>query len=251
MNEAVKTLDGWYSIHDFRIIDWLNWREASSTTREQALEEFKSFLADLDITKKMGEGDQILYSIVGQKADFVLFLLRPTLEELNAIEMRFNKLAISNYLLPAYSYVSVVELSNYLATHLAGDEDPYENKIIQSKLYPELPAKKHFCFYPMNKKREGNDNWYMLPLKDRQSLISDHGKIGRSYAGKVQQIITGSIGFDDYEWGVTLFSDDALEFKYIVTEMRFDESSARYAEFGPFFIGNLLQATDLTDYFSL
>lgn len=103
----------------------------------------------------------------------------------------------------------------------------------------------------MSKKRDGADNWYMLPMEERQKLIRDHGLIGRSYAGKVQQIIGGSIGFDDYEWGVTLFSDDALEFKRIVTEMRFDEASARYAEFGSFFIGNLLPSENLSKLFTI
>jgi chlorite dismutase len=93
----------------------------------------------------------------------------------------------------------------------------------------------------MDKRRQGNDNWYMLPMEDRRSLMRSHGMIGRQYAGKVKQIITGSVGFDDYEWGVTLFSDDVLQFKKLVYEMRFDEVSARYGEFGSFFVGNILQ----------
>jgi chlorite dismutase len=164
-------------------------------------------------------------------------LVRPTMEELNEIETEFNKTKLAEFTIPTYSYVSVVELSNYLP---AG-EDPYENPQIQARLYPTLPKASHVCFYPMDKRRQGNDNWYMLPMEERRSLMRSHGMIGRQYAGKVKQIITGSVGFDDYEWGVTLFADDVLQFKKLVYEMRFDEVSARYGEFGSFFVGNLLK----------
>jgi chlorite dismutase len=97
----------------------------------------------------------------------------------------------------------------------------------------------------MNKKREGSDNWYMLSMEERRNFMRNHGMIGRQYAGKVKQIITGSVGLDDWEWGVTLFADDALQFKKLVYEMRFDETSARFAEFGEFFVGNLLDAGKL------
>ncbi|EUJ33500.1 heme peroxidase [Listeria floridensis FSL S10-1187] len=251
MNEAVQTLDGWYCLHDFRSVDWTSWRELSESDRKRILTEFDQFLAELEITKTIGEGEQTLYTIVGQKADFVFFLLRSTLEELNAIENRFNKLEIADFFIPTYSYVSVVELSNYLAAHMAGDEDPFENKHVRARLYPALPSKKHICFYPMNKKREGVDNWYMLDMEERRRMIREHGMIGRTYAGKVNQIIGGSIGLDDYEWGVTLFADDALDFKRIVTEMRFDETSARFGEFGAFFVGNLLPQKDIEAFFTI
>lgn len=166
----------------------------------------------------------------------MMMILRPTMEELNEIETEFNKSKLAEYTIPTHSYVSVVELSNYLPE----SEDPYQNPQILARLYPTLPKAKHVCFYPMDKRRQGEDNWYMLPMSDRQSLMRSHGMIGRQYAGKVKQIITGSVGFDDYEWGVTLFSDDVLQFKKLVYEMRFDEVSARYGEFGSFFVGNLL-----------
>ncbi|MBC1398374.1 hydrogen peroxide-dependent heme synthase [Listeria fleischmannii] len=251
MNEAVKTLDGWYTLHDFRAVDWTSWRETSLADRERILKEWNTFLANLEVTKNIGAGEHTLYTILGQKADFVFLVLRETLEELNAVENEFNKLAIADYLVPTYSYISVVELSNYLASHMAGGEDPYQNKHVRARLYPKLPEKKHICFYPMNKKRDGEDNWYMLPMDERQRMIRDHGQIGRSYAGKVSQIIGGSIGLDDYEWGVTLFADDALEFKRIVTEMRFDETSARYGEFGAFFIGNILPHEEIEGFFAI
>lgn len=175
----------------------------------------------------------------------MLMILRPTMEELNDLENEFNKLTIAEYTLPAYSYVSVVELSNYLAGE--SNEDPYENPYVRGRLYPILPQTKHVCFYPMDKRRDGNDNWYMLSMEERKDLMYSHGMIGRQYAGKIRQLICGSVGFDDWEWGVTLFSDDVLQFKKIVYEMRFDEVSARYGEFGSFYVGNLLD--DINQFF--
>lgn len=238
MNEAAITLDGWYVLHDFRAIDWASWKLISQEEREAATAEFITFLekinqADIDKT-----GSHAFYTIVGQKADFMLMTLRETMEELNDIEIAFNKLAIADFTIPTYSYVSVVELSNYLAGE--SSEDPYQNPHVRARLYPELPRWNHVCFYPMDKRREGNDNWYMLDMETRKKLMYSHGLIGRSYAGKVKQIISGSVGFDDHEWGVTLFANDVLQFKKIVYEMRFDEVSARYGEFGEFLVGNLL-----------
>ncbi|MBO1911637.1 chlorite dismutase family protein, partial [Microvirga sp. 3-52] len=115
----------------------------------------------------------------------------------------------------------------------------------------ELPRSQYICFYPMDKKRDGDDNWYMLDMDTRKKLMYDHGMIGRSYAGKIKQIISGSVGFDDYEWGVTLFSDDVLQFKKIIYEMRFDEVSARYAEFGSFFVGTILDGDKTTEFFKI
>ncbi|CAH0345025.1 hydrogen peroxide-dependent heme synthase [Bacillus sp. CECT 9360] len=236
MSEPAQTLDGWYSLHDFRLIDWTSWKMLTSDERQAAISEFNSLLEKWNKTQSKKEGSHALYSIVGQKADFMLMFVRPTMEELNEIEMEFNKSKLAEYTIPAYSYVSVVELGNYLPE----DEDPYQNPQFQARLYPILPKSKHVCFYPMDKRRQGEENWYMLPMEDRRSMMRSHGMIGRQYAGKVKQIITGSVGFDDYEWGVTLFADDVLQFKKLVYEMRFDEVSARYGEFGAFYVGNIL-----------
>ncbi|WP_433745517.1 hydrogen peroxide-dependent heme synthase [Falsibacillus pallidus] len=244
MAEAAQTLDGWYSLHDFRTMDWSTWKTLSSDERQAAIVEFHRYLDKLNDTQANQNGSHALYTIVGQKADFMLMILRPTMEELNQLENEFNKLKIAEYTIPAYSYVSVVELSNYLPS----DEDPYENPHVRARLYPTLPQAKHVCFYPMDKRREGNDNWYMLPMEERRSLMRSHGMIGRQYAGKVKQIITGSVGFDDYEWGVTLFADDVLQFKKLVYEMRFDEVSARYGEFGAFFVGNFLAEDKIASF---
>ncbi|ALC82789.1 MULTISPECIES: hydrogen peroxide-dependent heme synthase [Bacillus] len=245
-NEAAKTLDGWYALHDFRLIDWASFKLLPGDEREKIIQEFTGLLKKWGAARDLESGDSTLYSIVGQKADLMLMILRSTMEELNEIELEFNKSAIAEYLIPAYSYVSVVELSNYLAD---GEGDPYQNPHVRARLYPKLPESKHVCFYPMDKRRQGNDNWYMLSMDERKSLMRSHGMIGRGYAGKVKQIITGSVGFDDYEWGVTLFSDDVLQFKKLVYEMRFDEVSARYGEFGSFFVGNLIDADKLPAFF--
>lgn len=236
MSEAAKTLDGWYCLHDFRAIDWSSWKTLSSDERQAAIHEFYGLIEKWNKTEEEKKGSHAIYTIVGQKADIMFMILRPTMEELNEIETEFNKTKLAEYTIPTYSYVSVVELSNYLPQ----DVDPYKDPATLARLYPILPKSKHVCFYPMDKRRQGNDNWYMLPMEERKKLMYTHGLTGRKYAGKVKQIITGSVGFDDYEWGVTLFSDDVLQFKKLVYEMRFDEVSARYGEFGSFFVGNIL-----------
>ena len=248
MSEAAQTLEGWYALHDFRSIDWTAWRLADANERNTALDELQSFLKQWQAIEDAGNGSTVFYSIVGQKADFVFMHLRETLEELNAIETAFNKTTFAQYTIPAHSYVSIVELSNYMA---APGTDPLQNPDIIARLKPVLPKWNHICFYPMNKRREGNDNWYMLSMEERKTMMRSHGMIGRGYAGKIKQIITGSVGFDNWEWGVTLFANDALQFKKLVYEMRFDEVSARFGEFGEFFVGNLLTEDKLEQMLSL
>ncbi|MGN1400919.1 MAG: hydrogen peroxide-dependent heme synthase [Bacillus sp. (in: firmicutes)] len=247
MSEPAQTLDGWYCLHDFRTIDWSLWKMLSEEERQEAISEFMSILEGWNKVQAEKQGSHAVYSVVGQKADFMMMILRPTMEELNQIENEFNKSKLAEYTVPAHSYVSVVELGNYLPA----DEDPYQNPQILARLYPILPKAKHVCFYPMDKRRQGDDNWYMLPMEERRRMMRSHGMIGRQYAGKVKQIITGSVGFDDYEWGVTLFADDVLQFKKLVYEMRFDEVSARYGEFGSFFVGNILDEEKVAEFLEI
>lgn len=249
MNVAAQTLDGWYVLHDLRTMDWASWKLISKEERQAAVDEFLRFLEKLQQADDNKTGAHAFYTVIGQKADFMLMTLRPTMDELQELEMEFNKLAIADFTLPAYSYLSVVELSNYLAGD--SDEDPYQNPHVRGRLYPELQRSQYICFYPMDKKRDGEDNWYMLDMDKRKELMRSHGLIGRSYAGKVKQIISGSVGFDDFEWGVTLFSDDVLQFKKLVYEMRFDEVSARYGEFGSFFVGTILEGEKKAAFFNL
>ena len=246
MNEAAITLDGWYVLHDFRSIDWVTWKMLTDEERQFAIDEFQAFMNKVNEADENKTGAHALYSIVGQKADLMLMLLRETMDELQELETEYNKLTLIAYTVPTYSYVSVVELSNYLSGK--SDEDPYQNPHVRARLYPELQRSQYICFYPMDKRRDGDDNWYMLPMDTRKELMLSHGKIGRSYAGKVKQIISGSVGFDDYEWGVTLFAEDVLQFKKLIYEMRFDEVSARYAEFGSFYVGTRLDADRMVKF---
>jgi hydrogen peroxide-dependent heme synthase len=237
MSEAVHTLEGWFALHDFRTIDWSAWKALSPEERREALHEVHALRQAWKQTEEQKQGSSGWYTIVGQKADLVLVHLRPTLQDLNELETQWNKTLFAEITVPAYSYVSVVELSNYVAKE---GVDPESDPYVQSRLKPILPQTEHICFYPMNKKRQGQDNWYMLSMEERREMMRSHGMIGRKYAGKVTQIITGSVGLDDWEWGVTLFADDPIQFKKLVYEMRFDEVSARFGEFGSFFVGNRL-----------
>ncbi|KGP74191.1 hydrogen peroxide-dependent heme synthase [Pontibacillus yanchengensis] len=244
MPEAATTMEGWYCLHDLRTMDWTSWKQASSDERETAIHEFNQLLDKWKDTEDKKEGSHSLYTVVGQKADFIMMILRPTLEELNEIENEFNKTKLAEFTTKSYSYVSIVELSTYMAKGKDVDNDPE----IQARLKPILPKWDYICFYPMDKRRDGEDNWYMLPMEERSKLMYSHGMIGRKYAGKVRQIITGSVGFDDWEWGVTLFAHDPLQFKKLVYEMRFDEVSARYGDFGSFYVGNLLKPEQLPQF---
>lgn len=244
MSEPAQTLDGWYCLHDFRVMDWTTWKMLAKDERQAAIHEFLGLLEKWNTVQTNKKGSHVLYTIVGQKADLMMMILRPTMDELNEIETEFNKTKLAEYMIPAHSYVSVVELGNYLPS----DQNPFENEDILARLYPILPKANYVCFYPMDKRRQGEDNWYMLPMEDRRNFMRSHGMIGRQYAGKVKQIITGSVGFDDYEWGVTLFADDVLQFKKIVYEMRFDEASARFGEFGSFFVGNHLEDSRIESF---
>lgn len=248
MSEAVHTLEGWYVLHDFRSVDWASWKMVSEEERAAALDELLSLQQEWTTTEEKKHGSTGLFSIVGHKGDLAFMHLRPTLQELNDLETKFNKTRFAEFTIPTYSYVSVVELSNYVAS---ADVDPETDPYIQGRLKPILPKTNHICFYPMNKRREGNDNWYMLSMEERRSMMRSHGMIGRSYAGRVTQIISGSVGFDDWEWGVTLFADDPIVYKKLVYEMRFDEVSARFGDFGSFFVGNRLSDTGLADYLKI
>lgn len=248
MSEAVSTLEGWYCLHDFRAIDWNAWKALTAQERKHAEDELYGLLKKYQAVEDEKQGSTAFYSIVGQKADFVFMHLRETLEELNELETEFNKTIFAQVTVPTYSYVSIVELSSYMAKP---GTDPMQDPEILARLKPTLPKAKHLCFYPMNKKREGGDNWYMLSMEERRNFMRSHGMIGRNYAGRIKQIITGSVGLDDWEWGVTLFSEDPLQFKKIVYEMRFDEASARFGEFGDFYVGNLLNEEKMASMLKL
>ncbi len=198
-----------------------------------------------------------LYSMLGHKADWMLVHFRPTFEDLNDVEIQLDGAGLRKFAEPSTSYVSVVELGLYESTgkfhaemrekgieayseawDLAAAEILERQKgAMAARLFPEIPPAKYICFYPMDRRRGEANNWYTVPMADRAHMMHEHGMNGRRYAGKVRQIISGSVGFDDWEWGVDLFAEEPLDFKRLIYEMRFDEVSAVYAEFGPFYIG--------------
>ncbi|WP_027963620.1 hydrogen peroxide-dependent heme synthase [Halalkalibacillus halophilus] len=234
MAEAVETLDGWYVLHDFRTVDWTAWKKASNEEREQAISELNHLMASWEDVEADKQGSFGFYTIIGHKADLMFMNLRPTMDELTDLERSLDKTKMAEFFHKTYSYASIVELSTYMAQ----GKDPETDPEIQARLKPILPKWDHVCFYPMDKRRQGNDNWYSESMETRGKLMYSHGMTGRKYAGKVRQIISGSIGLDDWEWGVTLYAHDMLQFKKLIYEMRFDEVSARFAEFGSFYIGH-------------
>lgn len=234
MTQVVENLDGWYALNDFREMDWNAWASLSADEKQTAIYEASAWATPLREQDADNKGAFGLYEIAGHKADFMFLHLQPQFESLAKLEKAFDKTALGRCTKKTYSYVSIVELSNYV--HDTGS-NPYENDRVKARLYPKLPETKHLCFYPMNKKRDGEDNWYSLPFEKRQELMKAHGMTGRSFSGQVTQMITGSTGLDEWEWGVTLFSDDAKIFKKVVYKMRFDEVSAKYGEFGDFYVG--------------
>jgi len=173
-------------------------------------------------------GDQVVAaSILGHKADVCLMALGPDLWTLRDLQSALRSAGLE----PVASYVSLTEISEYAAG--------LPDELRQARLFPRLPpeGKRAFCFYPMSKRRAADHNWYALGFDERKALMMGHGKVGRTFHGRVLQVITGSTGLDDWEWGVTLFGVHPDDLKACVYEMRFDEASARYAEFGPFYTG--------------
>ena len=203
--------------------------------------------------------------MLGHKGDLMLVHFRRSFEELEQAQRAVAQLRLSDYLEPATSYLSIVELGLYESTSdtyasLArrgikphSDEWKAEldavldrhRKAMAPRLWPEIPPAKYICFYPMDRRRGESKNWYQEAMATRQRMMKEHGLIGRRYAADVRQIISGSIGFDDWEWGVDLFAEDPLVFKKLIYEMRFDEVSAVYALFGSLFIGLKLPSAHL------
>jgi chlorite dismutase len=244
--EVPQTLEGWYVLHDFRLIDWPRWKALSEGERASAIGEAAEFLQSAEAHGDAPEGSSALYSIVGHKADLLFLHLRSTPDELNALERAFARTRLADYTTRPYSYVSVTELSLYEAQARGAIENPMEVPFVRARLKFEIPHdKRYITFYPMNKRRGEHQNWYTASMEERRAMMRSHGTIGHKYFGVVQQMITGSFGFDDWEWGVTLFAEDPMPFKKLVYEMRFDEVSAKYAEFGPFLLGSRVKAEEL------
>src|SRR5699024_670912 len=199
-------------------------KRATDEERHKALSDFKQVLTSWENVEKEEKGSHALYQVIGQKADLMFMLLRPTMEELTNIETKLNKSAMGDYLIPAHSHVSVVELSKYKPQREGVDPETLPEN--QARLKPILPKWSYISFYPMSRRRQGNENWYTLEKGDRGKLLYEHSLTGRKFSGKVKQVITGSIGYDKWEWGVTLFAHDVIDLKRVVYEMRFDEATS-------------------------
>ena len=244
------TLEGAAVLHQMFQISWGRWRQLEAGTRAEIMNEACTVL------EGMGAGTA-LFSMFGHKGDLMLVHFRPGFEELGETEWAIRKLRLWDYCTATTSYVSVVELGLYESTAKvygglaengvvphspewkAGVAETIERQrtAMHARIYPEIPSGKFCCLYPMDRRRGEDKNWYSLPLEERARMMHEHGMVGRRYAGEVKQIITGSLGFDDWEWGVDLFAEDALVFKKLIYEMRFDPVSAIYAEFGTFYLG--------------
>lgn len=246
------SLEGWYALHQVFSVDRAAMEGASPEQRSGALHAVRSMVGP---PADGAAGWSAAFRLIGGGADVMLIHFRESLDELADVQLSLRRSAAGPMLRLEYDYTSVTEAGLYSATAQAAEEAEPRSKEyqrllsemveaeaasphIRTRLYPDVPDDmRYVSFYPMNKRRVHPDNWYALPVAERNRLMREHGMSARRYAGRIFQVITGSVGFDDWEWGVTLFARDPLEFKRIVTELRYDEASARYGEFGTFFVG--------------
>ena len=272
---APLTLEGASVLHQFFRFDWKSWHGCAPGERSFADGERKEIVAEaiaqLRSMERSGPDAPVrsaLYSQLGHKGDLIFVHFRDSFEALNQVELDLAQTRLFDFLTPTHSYVSVVELGLYESSRktyeaaaekgFAPHSEEWNAEIANSlargaeamkpRLYPAIPDSKYLCFYPMDRKRGEQVNWYTVPFAERQSMMHEHGLIGRRYAEQVKQIISGSIGMDDWEWGVDLFADDPVVFKKLIYEMRFDEVSAVYALFGQFYLGVRLPVEKLGEW---
>lgn len=268
MSEEVTPLvprEGWHVMHLFYQIDHVAWALLDDEEKRQAKTNMTELVQEIRATE---DTHLLTYAVATPKADIGFMLLTPDLQVANAYEKRLTLSLGPDVLSPTYSYLSMTEGSEYTTTTeqyveetLKGEKGLKEHtedfdaalrefnermqKYLHHRLYPVLPDWPAICFYPMSKRRTGEDNWYSLSFSTRKELMMGHARVGRTYSGRILQLITGSTGLDEHEWGVTLLAKDTIDLKAIVYEMRFDEVSARYAEFGDFYIGMQLPLNEL------
>ena len=263
------TLEGSALLHQFFRFDWKAWKGCASAEREQIAGEFGALLQKLEKSSD-GKIQTGMFSQLGHKGDLILVHFRESFEALNQVELDLAQTRMSEFLTATHSYVSVVELGLYESTRKTYEAaaskgaEPFSPEwnadveasmkrgaeAMKTRLFPSIPEAKYLCFYPMDRKRGEQVNWYTVPFADRQRMMHEHGMIGRRYGDVVKQIISGSIGMDDWEWGVDLFADDPVVFKKLIYEMRFDEVSAVYALFGAFYLALRLPVEKLGSWLS-
>jgi hydrogen peroxide-dependent heme synthase len=256
------TIEGHAVLHQMMRIRRAEWRKLAAAEQASIVGEAQSTLQEMETREN---GQSALYSLLGHKGDVMFVHFRPSFDDLNQAELVLANLRLNEYLENTSSYLSVIELGLYessMKTYNSLIErgvEPHsadwnraiaetlerQREAMRPRLYPTMPPNRYVCFYPMDRRRGEDKNWYTLPMEERARQMNEHGMVGRRYAGEVKQIISGSIGFDDWEWGVTLFADEPLVFKKLIYEMRFDEVSAVYALFGHFYVGLRCPATQL------
>jgi chlorite dismutase len=264
------TLEGAFALHQFFRFDWKAWRACEDGERQRIAAAAVAALERLERQESGAPIQTALFSQLGHKGDLVLLHFRDSLEALNQVELTLAQTRLYDFLTLSHSYVSVVELGLYESTrktYEAAAEKGFaeftpewtaevnsaldrSSAAMAPRLHPAVPDAKYLCFYPMDRKRGEEKNWYTVPFAERQRMMHEHGLIGRRYGDRVKQIISGSIGFDDWEWGVDLFADSPVVFKKLIYEMRFDEVSAVYALFGQFFLSIRLPIDDLPNWLS-
>ena len=258
------SLEGWYVLHQTLSVDW---PALKSMDPREARETLASFAALADEWATGAEpGWSGVYRAAAGSVDFLIVHFRDSLDRLIEAGHELQLSPWSDYALVRDECVSVVELGLYALTRdLAGridpgDRDAWERALrealqaegrkgfVRRRLEPRQPGDMpYICYYPMDKRRNPGQNWYMLPLEERADLMAAHGTVGRRFAGRIVQVISGSMGLDDWEWAVTLWAADPLEFKAIISEMRYDAASAEYAEFGPFLVGKRILGAEIGD----
>jgi hydrogen peroxide-dependent heme synthase len=262
------TLEGSSVLHQMFRFRWPEWRKLTHEQQDDILAEAAVALEKLE---HHVSGQSALYSMLGHKADLMLVHFRNEFDHLKHAELELQRLRLNDYLEQTTSFVSVVEMGLYesslklfrtlqqekgIVPHTPewdaaiADTIARQTEAMRPRLFPQIPPARYVCFYPMDRRRGEDKNWYSLPIEERQRQMEEHGTVGRRYAGTVKQIITGSIGLDDWEWGVDLFADDPVIFKKLIYEMRFDEVSAMYAIFGQFYVGVRVPAAGLPGLFS-
>jgi chlorite dismutase len=252
---SIEPTTGWHVSHIFYAFDRARLAGLSHASRTEGC---RQFLAALDPAGPHAPTRLQSWLVPGHKADFGIMVMDPSPLAVDEVHQRLLAGPLGAALTPTYSFVSLTEVSEYVPTvEQYGQRLIVEGEILDSPSYkakvqgyasredmmrkarlePELPPWPNACFYPMNKKRKVGENWFTLPFSERSRLMAEHGRTGMSFGGRVTQLITVSVGLDDWEWGVTLWARRPEFLKEIVYTMRFDEASARYAEFGPFYTG--------------
>jgi chlorite dismutase len=266
----VKLDRGIHVMHLFYKIDRLGWSALPAGESLKALGRLEALCA---ANANPSHPRLVTYANVSGKADLAFMLYAAELGQLGQLHRDLEAVFPAGALQKVYSYLSVTELSEYMTTDeenrqrliqqekLQPDTEAFNQRLAELtktreeyehyRLYPEMPDWEIMCFYPMNKRRLGGDNWYSLDFTARKKLMGGHARVGRKFAGRVSQLITGSTGLDDWEWGVTLMAHQADAIKEIVYEMRFDEVSARYGEFGTFYVNLRLTPAALWEHLKL